>query len=432
MSIEPINTTGGIVGNKENTDSPNSSPRKKTDAAAKIAQGLLHAALEKEAKATPLKATITPTGTEKKVDVFVQKTQKTALKEKWFEVYKEAITKCPSADLYEIIKERREEIKGVKEWYLRQQQMARLGDDPHHFKPPEDMEKEVHELLQGGDLEAVADGRSGVYFLRSSDRKIKYVIKPMDEDFLALNNGKHSASPYPPDAIQVQPGVPLYQSVQNGELAYLIANNLKIERATPRTAVLCLHSAQFCDVTDGVEEDGLKLQEIGGVPDREKICLVQEFVPDCINSDSFVLTHQEDGHSINQEQYEECAILSWVLGEKDGNAGNFLIANSPEPLSGKHAVIKIDNGACLADSNEEITTCLEWNDHYSQKISEKGREIILNIDVLLIAKLMKSRGKSSLAIDAMKKRVEALQMLVFMETLPIGAIDQNLEENCAA
>lgn len=301
------------------------------------------------------------------------------------------------------------------------------------YRVSQETKNQVARLLEKGGMKPVAGGKSGVYFLCDATGQPKFVVKPLDEEALALNNPKGDALPYADSEGLVRPkaGIPLYQSVQNGALAFGIAKLIGVERITPRAEALLVQSAVFADITDNVTEGREALLAAVGPPDREKLCLVQEFAVDCeelgtvvlSNSrltqhelmaldyeEQFAILSKATPDDINQEMYEECAILTWVIGEKDGNAGNYIVSREADPVSEKRAIYKIDNACSSPENNQALTSGLSWSLHnYDKPLSAAAREKIAKINIQEIASLMRLHGKSEQAIFEMRERVELLQ-----------------------
>lgn len=326
---------------------------------------------------------------------------------------------------FDYIASLRQKIKQTKEFYR-----AMLSDSPLT-----EMATHVQTLMQEGSIKPLSSGTCGVYLLCTSEGESKYVIKPHDEEALALNNGKGYASIYSADDpdIYARPGIPIYQSVQNAELAYKIAEIIGVKHITPCSELMILTSNQFADLSDGVNDEIIFMAL--GAADNEKLCLVQEFIPNC--KDITTIIEEKSGSSLNeikdlseeeqnrlcesftdlhvdQQQYEECAILAWVIGEKDGNGGNFLVSDQVNSNGFKN-ICKIDNAASLAENNDGLISGLNSLHHNFQKpLSQKSKDLIQNINFAEIIKLMESRGKSKAVIEAMQKRIDNLKYVIIM------------------
>ena len=77
-----------------------------------------------------------------------------------------------------------------------------------------------HMELHGG-LDPLPGGMGGAYLLLDQNEEKAYLLKPSDEDILALNNRKHNASPFDGKKTRerVRGGIPLYLTVQTEVLA---------------------------------------------------------------------------------------------------------------------------------------------------------------------------------------------------------------------
>lgn len=368
--------------------------------------------------------------------------------------------------LYDMINERRSDILNTKNDYLEKQAKSRdnapqletgiaeleqkiknnSGSDELHlmrdklnslkaeqsFIGSPEKELEVKELMKEGSIGKLG-GKSGVYSLSGVDGKPKFIIKPMDEEIMTLNNPKGYALPHSVVEVpcEAKPGIPTYSALTNGELGYLVAKELGVEDITPRCYVMALTSEQFADITDGMDENEKKeLIEKGGVPDREKLCLVQEFIPNSIDLGEHILSStkmdQEALMNLNSDEkdqvfkdtmknevdrtmYDKAALLCWVTGEKDGNAGNFLISELDSKTK-LRSIYKIDCAASFPEHNQDLTSGLSWaGNNYDNELSDDLITMINKIDTDNIANLMVSRNKSDGAVNAMKGRVSDIK-----------------------
>ncbi|MCC5832028.1 MAG: hypothetical protein JJU12_03175 [Chlamydiales bacterium] len=284
-------------------------------------------------------------------------------------------------------------------------------------------------------------GKGGVYYLQDKNGRRRFVLKPLDESNLAVNNGKKNGSIcFESGEGAPANGVHIYESVQNAELAYKVAEFLGFSEITPESEVMILEDDRFHDNLHHL---------LGEKTPKEKVVLVQRYVEGCWDIGTLLcdktkmqeeeiknLMKNEEGikkleslkeeympKDFDQDLYEKLAIFLIVIGEKDGNAGNF-IANKEEPKKGeKRTIVKIDNSACFAENNEDIATGLEWFTHnYEQQLSEKTKDLIKNLatkeSVEQIKKMMESRGKSAESIKAFEKRIENLEFNSLMCDTP--------------
>lgn len=335
-------------------------------------------------------------------------------------------------DVMERISAARLKIDGIKQMYRSLQ--AGL--------PKTAMQTEVDMLLATGKMVIAEGGSGGVYFLCDSEGTPKYVIKPVDEALLTINNGKKKASPLFDEDGKGAPkeGIRIYEAVQNADLASKAAEIFKLSQATPNTEVMILEHPLFHDILDGtVEKESREAKQLEEkMPTtREKVCSVQPFVSGFQDMGTFLATQgrvqseyvkelfQKDReaykafeaiHSprdIDHAQYESIAIFSFLIGEKDGNAGNFMCAEGPPMKEGKRLIYKIDNAASFPENNKDIVTGLSWVAYnYKFELSDKAKELIQNIDgsqIEQLKTLMRERKKSEESILAFEQRVRFLK-----------------------
>lgn len=332
----------------------------------------------------------------------------------------------------ERILDAREKVAQVKEMYRSLQSEA----------PVTAMQTDVQALLTSATIKSVNGGKGGVYFLCDHLDKPKYVLKPGDEALLAINNGKKMASPFLDDDGICAPvsGVRIYEAVQNAELAYQAAEIFNLQHITPKTEVMIIEHPAFHDILDGAQEKRdphAQALEKAMPTTKEKTCIVQPFMEGYWDMGSHLAAQAnvepieigrlfkedydayqklEEAHTprdIDQSQYERITILAFIIGEKDGNAGNLMCSKTP-PLAGKQrSLYKIDNAASFPDHNDGIRTGINWIAHnYMLELSQDAKEIIRNISdekVEQLSKFMRERGKSEESITALRQRVAYLK-----------------------
>jgi hypothetical protein len=192
---------------------------------------------------------------------------------------------------------------------------------------------------------------------------------------------------------------------------------------------MILTSDQFADITDQFPHDTDILQRFGP-SDKEKLCIVQKFINDCSDIGNLILSSVgEEYHSmtqeerndlekelcpkdINQEMFEEGVILALICGETDGNAGNYMVANTPNSQTGLRDIFKIDNACTFTETNASLLSGSVWVvNNVSKQLTPKGRDLIMSVNPDHIASLMALRGKSDQAIAAMRHRVEVMKVV---------------------
>lgn len=357
--------------------------------------------------------------------------EKISIHDKWASPIFKEIVDNEGGDFFARISAARIRIAEVKEMY--RPILART--------PPTTIQREAAELLKNGSLVSEKGGKGGVYFLLDTMGKPKFVIKPGDESNLALNNGKKFASPFlEDDGIRPVKGVKIYEATQNAELAYFAAELFGLQEITPKTEVMIIEHPAFHDLLDGTSEkmDPLVRKMEEALPaSKEKVCAVQVFIEGCWDIGSLLCSQsklepeeikrmmKEDReeyeklelkHSprdLDHDMYEKIVIFSFIIGEKDGNAGNLICSKAPVPEMKKRPLYKIDNAASFPEQNDDLRSGLSWAVHnYSLELSSNAKAFIKGIDpekVNTLKREMELRGKNPESIQAFEKRIEYLQ-----------------------
>ena len=339
------------------------------------------------------------------------------------------------------IKERREEIKALKEEWRKKIELA--SDDDALFA--------AYDLEKEGKLKPLAGGMGGAYLLSDKHGNPAYILKPSDEDLMALNNRKCKATLESGESQmgtgRVRRGIPLYTTVQAEVLAYQVAKDLGFNHLTPRTAMVIFKSEEFHDIMDNVEELKGKdrdkiLQTIGGEADREKLCSMQEFVPNSIELLEFLsslqqksriedLTAHQQGdtilRAINQRDFEDCLLFACVVGETDGNCGNYrLLPESVDEWGDlTYRMVKVDNALTFTEKNSEFDIFLTEFPQATRLISEQGREFLLQFNeekINAVIDKMCLFDRSEEAVKAFKTRIRVLKECAAIEDITLKEI----------
>lgn len=370
---------------------------------------------------------------DEKSDTFPTETQIEPLANKWANATEfQVMMKEKNKSLQQCLVSARQKVKNIKQMY-----QSLKGEIPTK------MEAEVRNLLQTGSIKSVAGGKGGVYFLSDQEGNPKFVIKPGDEALLAINNGKHLASPFLDEDDVCSPvgGVHIYEAVQNAELAYETAKLFNLQEITPETEVMIIEDSIFHDILDEtLEKNTPQMQEVelSAPMTKEKVCVVQRFadgywdIGNLLSAKSKLppetlkklmeeapeeykqLVNELTPNDIDQLQYEKIAILSFLVGECDGNAGNLMCSKKDVEEGQYRSIMKIDNAASFPEHNQNLTTGLDWAVfNYAETLTGETKKFIQNLSsekVDSIAALMKKRGKTEASINAFRKRVEYLQI----------------------
>ncbi len=271
----------------------------------------------------------------------------------------------------------REEIRGQKE----------------HWRNKVDM------FLHSSELIFSPDGVGGVYFLSPL-----YVIKPEDENILSLHNPRHFGSPFSGKEHGPRTSIAGYESSQRDALCYEVAKILGMERITPQTVMGIVTSEQFF-----------------GEGDKEKLCSIQEYLPDTISLYDFI---KQDGDTalIDQEDYEMANIFVWVIFDNDAHPRNFRLYQK----GSLWGIKKIDNSLSFPEKNKNLTNFLPLLPQGQNKLSFIAKQKIIDIPLDKIEEKMLYFELPKLAIESMKARIRFLEELVGTEDLTFAQIEERL------
>lgn len=288
----------------------------------------------------------------------------------------------------------------------------------------EAMRSKIHEIeglteaLEEGQMSLIPYGISGSYVLVDAVGEPKFVIKPIDEDIGAIHNPKGWASPF--EMSPIRKGIPLYLSSYREVAAYEIAKQLGIGSVVPKTAFYLVESKQFHDLSESVRPKELqKYLEQLGPADKEKLCSVQEFVPESKTLfeafqelQSAGLLDEEIEHLLDQTDFEEANILLWVTGDTDGHAGNFLVTPKRTDEIGNQifGLRKIDNGLAFPEVHGQAVNALSHLPNAHHPLSKEGLAKVQQIDPIQVANRLKELGLEG-ASKATSERIAYLQKI---------------------
>lgn len=321
--------------------------------------------------------------------------------------------------LYGMIRERRKEIQEIKNhWKAKIPSIESAA-----------VQIELEKLLKTGSLSSTQYGCGAAYFLCDQKGDPIYIVKPIDEDILCLNNRKHFASPYNDKIFRVRDGIPLYRTAQAEALAYIFAKHLGFEHLTPTTYLAVLRHDAFFDLIDNVEENSPELKEEMGQADREKLCSVQTYIPDIVNLYDFVenclkenLSDKQVHNLIDSESFENLSLLIWLLFDTDAHAGNLYMRKQED---GKYTLLKIDNGLTFPDTNKHLLNALYFFPHAKLPPSKRLCNIIQNLPIKEMLESMHLYEMDE-AKESFLERVEVLQKLTQDPVYTLRDIDTRL------
>lgn len=338
--------------------------------------------------------------------------------------------------LYAAIRNRREDILKVKEIWRK-----RIEQNKKNNSFYQNLSKLLIEETPFGTyripsefFELSHQGISGTYFLKDAQNQSRFVIKPIDEDIGCLNNGKGFATPY--TSSKIRDNMPLYLSSMRETLAYEIACQCKLQNTVPRTVLAIIESSAFHDQLDNVSpEERDRYEKIVGNRVQEKLCSVQEYVP---NSKTLFealqelqtakLTDDEIRARFDQDDFEDANLLLWLTYDTDGHLNNFLVYPKSVDAVGNEilGIKKIDNGLAFPDKNEELRNNLQFLPNADLPLSSRIRAKIAALSPESLQKTLRSYGLDS-ASQALVERLTVLKELAKQDTITIGTINQRME-----
>jgi len=303
---------------------------------------------------------------------------------------------------------------------------SELSQQKNHWRDYSEIHKQpsfsnrFQDALQSGHISPCPKGCGSAYFLYDANDIPRFVIKPVDEDIYCLNNRKHFACPFIGSEFRVRQGIPLYRSAQTDVLCYQVAEALGIPYITPKTEMWILSSQNFYDLSMNLTEaDKDALMKIIGNPDFEKLCSVQEYVPDSIvmldKLYEWIEKGDEDlmGESVCPQDFEDANLFVWTTYDNDAHPGNFLFY--PKEIKEDQTIIygikKVDNGLSFPEKNTDFTNFLMYFDSAKDPLSDRSKEKIKEIPIGDIVKRMQELELPIPAITAFVERVRVLQEL---------------------
>ncbi len=260
------------------------------------------------------------------------------------------------------------------------------------------------------------EGEGSAYFLLDVQGSARYVIKPLDEEIFCINNPKGHSTPFASEEYRLRPYIPPYTSAFNEVLAYKTACIAGIEKSVPHTHLEILLHPSFNDISDKIDPKLEPWNILKNDVDKEKICSVQEFIPNSISLSSLVkkwlnegATDEEIMASIDMDSYEDALILTWLTFDNDAHSANFLayplMHSENNPIYG---LKKIDNSLTFPERNRDMYNFLLALPHAKMPLSERAKKIIAEIPVQEISDALCSLQRKD-AAPAFLKRVEELK-----------------------
>ncbi len=330
--------------------------------------------------------------------------------------------------LMQQIKDRRDELLGQKEHWNSFVDELRKGKDGSFYS-------DIENVLKEGKLIANHAGCGGSYFLVDAQGIPRYVIKPVDEDIFCLNNRKEFGSPFNDLEHRVRDDIALYRSAQADAFTWEIALMAGLEGSTPKAVMGIVQNEKFYDFTTWIPDaDKQKLISATGFPDKEKLCSIQEFIPE---SQDFIellhdfyardLTDEEIASHFDQDDFEQVCMLLWLTYDNDGHGGNFRTYVKSIDETGRkiYGIKKIDNGLSFPEKNTHYVNTLAWAPNATWPISKNLKQKIATLPMEKILERMDDYELKG-SKGAFEQRIEILQTLAQRDGITVGEIDLRL------
>ena len=323
------------------------------------------------------------------------------------------------------IHERRLELDEQKEHWRSFVHANHLGKDWEFYA-------QIERALKDGKLVPNPSGAGSSYFIVDAQGVERFVIKPVDGDVFCLNNRKGFGSPFNDSDHYVREGIPLYRSAQTDAICWEVASIAGLERTTPRTVMGILEDSEFYDFSFELEEEvkDRVLHEVG-MPDIEKLCSVQEFIPDTQNLIELLhqfysegLSDEEIASHFDQDDFEQVCLLLWLSFDNDAHGGNFLAyVKRTDAMGNKiYGIKKIDNGLSFPEKNIQYVDILAWVPNALLPISPALKQKIAHLSIEQILKRMDDYELFNCK-EAFQERVEIIKTLAQREGITAGEID---------
>jgi len=342
------------------------------------------------------------------------------------EVWEDVQTLVENGEIFSLIAKRREEIQAQKE-HWRPFITQSINVLPFYSS--------FAHVIHQGHLIPLEEGFGAAYLLIDKRQHPQYIIKPVDEDILCLNNYKYFASPFNNDSVRAREFIPLYRSSQTDCLASEIAILLGIPYITPETVMHIVKNDTFYDITESLETtDSFSLIPCCGNIDKEKLCSIQYFLP---NSYEFydVLKEWDEQNlpletirsMLDQDDFEDMCFFIWTIYDTDAHSGNIRLYVKDTAPDGHiiYGLRKIDNNLSLPEKNRSLLNCLAYLPNARSPLSPRIQKLIAEIPISQILDRFYLYEMEN-CIPAFQERVAALQALATRKDLTIADINERL------
>lgn len=279
-----------------------------------------------------------------------------------------------------------------------------------------------------------SDGCGGSYFGEIDGEK-EYIVKPVDEEIGAFNNRKGLVSTVSIKDDLATSELSTYRAPLNDMMIYDLACIIGVGNNVPETAMMMVTNEDFHDVFKKASEEDLAYAiEHGAGPDDEKLCTVQRFVKNSkplmeVSDDLWELIGDSSAlcEQIDQDDFENLNILTWLGDERDGNFGNILatVKGIDEQGRKQYGLVKIDSTFSFPRQNGGYGNMLVWLSSAEKKLSQRAIDLVNGIDEAAIIERMQQLGFPEDCQKATSLRIRTLKDLM-SEDLTIREINQRL------
>lgn len=290
-------------------------------------------------------------------------------------------------------------------------------------------------LIDASLLSPIQDGISGSYFLKDKSGQIRFVVKPLDEDIGCIHNPKGFATPFKTSPIRNN--MSLYSSAFREAAASQFARTAGISSIAPCTVLAILQSDRFHTLGDDVSLTEIaRFKERCGEADREKLCSVQEYIPNSKKLGEALqefqaagLLDEEIAARIDASDFEEANLLIWLTYDTDAHAGNFLVYPKRIDAIGNEilGIKKIDNGLAFPEKNQQLRNHLAFLPNASQTLSASLKEKIASLDANRFDELLRYHNLDASA-PALAQRIGKLKELASRPGITIRQINSELSQ----
>lgn len=287
-----------------------------------------------------------------------------------------------------------------------QERLQEIAEQKEHWRGILKQTEELKKTLSSGTLSPAPMGCGAAYILYDKNGDPVFIIKPVDEESLCLNNRKAFASPYNTRAFRIRDEIPLYRSAQTEVLSCAMAELLGLGRLIPETTLAIISSPSFYNITEG--------------GDKEKLCSVQRFFSH--EKTLLDLIQEDEKITLDQREFEELMLLMWCIYDTDGHADNFPAVKDSR---GIYHLKKIDSGLAFPDKNRGFFNTLYFIPHAREKISPELRGKIAKLPLEKMEELI-CYFEMDACHAAFKERVQLLQKLAAGSDLTLAEIDMRL------